>query len=89
LLIAAATEVENDIENLWKRGRVCYHRYFTDFGMFMVMNEMKALCSAAPFCWAKEEFLYLPQRDTPWDVFIPCLSEWNNVQKNLVNAAMI
>jgi hypothetical protein len=25
----------------------------------------------------------------PWDVFLPCLTEWNNVRKNLVHAAMI
>jgi hypothetical protein len=89
LLIAAATEVENGIENLWKRGRVGNRRYFPDFGKFMAINEMKAFCSAAPYCWAEEEFWYLPQRDTPWDVFLPCLTEWNNVRKNLVRAAMI
>jgi hypothetical protein len=79
LLIAAATEVENGIENLWKRGRVGNHRYFPAFGMFMTMNEMKVFRSAAPFFWAQEEFWYLPQRDAPWDVFIPCLTECNNV----------
>ncbi len=55
----------------------------------MTMNKMKASCSAASYCWAKEEFWYLPQQDTPWDVCIPCLTEWNNVWKNLVHAAMI
>jgi len=40
-LIDVATEVENSIKNLWKRG------------------------SAAPYCWAKKEFWYLPQWDTP------------------------
>jgi hypothetical protein len=32
LLIAAATEVEHGIKNLWKRGRVSNWRYFPDIG---------------------------------------------------------
>ncbi len=51
-----AIKTENRIENLWKRGRVGNRRYFPDFGKFMAINEMKAFCSAAPYCWAEEEF---------------------------------
>jgi hypothetical protein len=35
LLIAATTEVENGIENLWKRGRVGNRRFYPDFGRSM------------------------------------------------------
>jgi len=64
LLIAAATEMENGIENLWKCGKLQNHRWYPDFGRFMVMNEMKAFCSTAPYCWSDEEHWYFPQCDT-------------------------
>jgi len=58
LLIAAATEMENGIENLWKHGKLQNCRWYPDFRRFMVMNKMKAFCSVAPYCWSDEEHWY-------------------------------
>jgi hypothetical protein len=73
LLIAAATEVENGIEYLWKRGRVGNRCFYPDFGRFMSVNEMKCFYSATPYCWCDEQYWFVPDRDTPWDVVLPCL----------------
>jgi len=78
LLIAAATEMENSIENLWKHGKIKNQRWYSDLRRFMAMNEMKAFCSAAPYCWSDEEHWYTPQHDTIWKVFLPCIYEFND-----------
>ena len=49
IIIAAVTEVENGIENLWKRGMKKKRYMYPDFGWFIAINEFRALCSAAPY----------------------------------------
>jgi hypothetical protein len=53
--VAVAKEVEKGVENLWKHGKAGNRRYYPDFGRFMPINEMKAFCSASPFCWCEEK----------------------------------
>jgi hypothetical protein len=38
--VAAAIEVENGVENLWKHGKVGNRRYYPDFGHFVPINEI-------------------------------------------------
>jgi hypothetical protein len=52
LVIAAATEIENGISNLWKKGPSGGRHDFPDFGRYMPRNHFKCFASAAPFCWA-------------------------------------
>ncbi len=89
IIIAAATQFESGYENLWRRGMKGRLRLYPDFGRFMGINEMKAFCSAAPFCWADEVHWYKPQRDTPWEVFLPALSEFNDRRRLLVKTMLL
>ena len=89
LLIAAATELENGVENLWKSGMKGVRRNYPDFGRFMSINGMHAFCSAAPYAWADEKYWYLPDRDTPWEMFLPCVYEFNDTRKLLVKSLMV
>jgi len=73
LMIAAATEVETGIENLWKSGPSGGRSSYPDFGQYMHMNDFKCFISAAPYCWANESFWYEEKRDIPWEIFLPCL----------------
>jgi hypothetical protein len=43
---------------------------YPDFGHFMGINEMQAFCSAAPYAWVDEKYWYLPDFDTPWEMFM-------------------
>ena len=71
LIIAAATEREHGVENLWKQGWKKMHCPYPDFGRFMGINEFKAFCLAAPYCWCNESEWFAPQRDVTWEVFLP------------------
>ena len=50
LIIAAATEIENGIDNLWKHGPSGGHHDYPDFGRYMPKNEFKCFTAAAPYC---------------------------------------
>jgi len=46
MIIAAATKIENRINNIWKHG----HGDYPDFGWYMPKNEFKCFIAAAPYC---------------------------------------
>jgi hypothetical protein len=52
LLIAAASEVVNGMENLWKMGKSTGRRDYPNFGQYMPINYFKAFVAAAAYCWA-------------------------------------
>lgn len=89
LLVAAATEVENGVENLWKRGKVGNRRNYPDFGRFVPINEMKAFCSVAPFCWCEEKYWYTPKQDSLWEVFLPCINSFNDQRMRMIKCMML
>ena len=88
ILIAAATETENGDENLWMKGMHLWHPY-PDFRCCMSQNEMKAFCSAAPFCWTDDRYWYAPDRDTPWEVFLPCIYQFNDRCQKLIWTSLL
>ena len=63
--------------------------FYPDFGRFLSVNEMKCFCSAAPYCWCDKQYWFVPDRDTPWDVFLPCLHAYNKTRKSLVNTMLL
>ena len=89
LLIAAASEMENGVENLWKAGMRKMRRPYPDFGRYMSINEFHAFCSAAPYARAEEKYWHLPTRDTPWDVFLPCLKSFNLKRQQLIGTNLM
>jgi hypothetical protein len=55
-----------------------------DFGQYQCSNYLKALCSAAPFCcW------YEASRDILCDVFLPCLSSFNDKRQQLIKNVLM
>jgi len=88
ILIAAATKTENGIENLWMKGRHLRYPY-PDFGHYMSQNEIKPFCSAALFCWIDERYWYAPDRDTPWEVFLPCIYQFNDRHQKLIWTSLL
>jgi hypothetical protein len=55
----------------------------------MSVNEMKCFCSAAPYCWCDKQYWFVPDRDTPWDVFLPYLQAYNKTRISLVNSMLL
>jgi hypothetical protein len=55
LLIAAASEIENGVENLWKRGPANGRRKYPDFRRYVSENMFKAFKVVAHFCWCDSD----------------------------------
>ena len=51
IMIAAVCEIENGVENLWRKGPSGGRHVYPDFGKYMKKNMFKCFTSAAPFCW--------------------------------------
>jgi hypothetical protein len=89
LIIAASTELKNGIENLWKSGMKQMRCSYPDSGHFMGINKMQAFCSAAPYAWADENYWYLPDCNTPWDMFLPCICGFCERCQCLIKTIMV
>jgi len=48
LVIPAAIEVRNGIQNLWKRGKGYGRRPYADFGEYVSENQFNCFCAAFP-----------------------------------------
>ena len=89
LVVAAATELEDGTENLWKRGSSGGRRMYPDFGKYLNKEVFKCFCSAAPYLWAKKDYWFMDKRDKTWDIFIPCLQDFNEKRQNLIKSIMV
>ncbi len=89
LMIASATEICNGVENLWKKGPSIGRHEYPDFGQYIPVNYFKAFCSAAPFCWSEPKYWYEESRDVPWDVFLPCLADFNAKRQRLIKTVLM
>ena len=82
VMIAAATELENGITNLWKSGKSLGRRSFPDFGKYIHRKYFEAFCAAAPYCMCSRDEWYLDSRDKGWGVFMPWLNSCNEKRKH-------
>ena len=74
VIIAAVTEVECGIYNLWKTGKFLGCRHYPDFGRYLPVNAFKAFCSTAAYGWCDPKYWYIDERDSPCEIFVPCLN---------------
>jgi hypothetical protein len=86
---ASASEIENGVDNLWKRGKGIGRRDYPYFGRFMSKNAFKAFKSGAHFCWTEEEDWYKDKCDLTWDVFLPTLELFNGCQRELLKFILL
>lgn len=89
LLIAAATEVENGLVNLWKSGATGGCRNYPDFGKYAEKNEFNAFMNALLWMWSHERYWYEDKRDVPWEMFIPFLDVWNTKARELFDMHVV
>ena len=89
IMIAAVSEIETGVENLWKRGRSTGRKEYPNFGRYMKKNEFKAFQSAAAFCFAEKKYWYIDKRDRPWDIFLPCLQNYNERRQQLIKTILL
>ena len=84
MLIAGALEVDNGIDNLWKRGDSKGWKTHANFGQFIPKGYFKAFMTAFPYLWADKKYWYRPLKDMPWDLILPFLKEYNNKRNHLL-----
>jgi hypothetical protein len=83
LLLAAATEADVGVENLWKAGDSgCLHPY-ANFGKFVPLEYFKAFQSCAHFMFCNREHWFKDKRDCGWEIFQPCLDNFNLKRRSL------
>ena len=82
-MIAAALEIDNRVENLWKCGPLGGRHDYLDFEKYMPINHFKVFQAAAPYCWCEKKHWYVEKHDRLWDIFRPCLQQMNSWQANL------
>ena len=88
LILAAATESDTGVENLWKRGKSGGRHDHADFGQYMPQNYFKAFISGAAMMFCEEAHWYLPKRDRPWDIFMPALDGFNMKRRSLFHVVL-
>ena len=89
VMIAAAEEVENGIDNLWRHGKSKGRRDYPDFEKYIPKNYFKVFSAAAPLCWAAKELWFKDKRDRPWETFLPCLQKFNDKRRRLMKAVLL
>ena len=89
LLIAAASEVEVGVENLWKSGKSGGRHSYPDFGRYISRDTFRAFQSAAAMCWADPKYWYADKDEVPWEVFMPCVEHFNSCRRALLKAVLL
>ena len=89
LMIAAVTEAEIGVENLWKRGESGGRHKHPDFGQYVPKNVFKAFTSAAAFAFCEKKWWYTDKRDRDWDIFTPVLESFNEKRRALFHSVLL
>jgi hypothetical protein len=89
LLIASTSEIENGVNNLWKKGAITGHRNHPNFSQYMVKHMLKDFKSCAYFCLVEEEHWLKDPHNLMWDVYLPCLNEFNEKGNNLLRTILL
>jgi Transposase IS4 len=84
LMLAAATEGDVGVENLWKRGSTGGRRSYADFGQYMPKNWFLAFQCAAPYAFAPKQYWFQDRNEKPWDIFMPALDNFNDKRTKLL-----
>ena len=89
LVIAAATEPEIGVTNLWKRGMSGGRHEHANFGKYIPENTFKAFVSAAALMFADKQWWYAPSQDVDWEVFTPVLEGYSQRRQELFKCVLI
>jgi hypothetical protein len=89
LLIAAAAEIENAVEKLWKRGKGMGWLDYPYFGRVMSKNAFKAFKSGAHLFWTEEEHWCRDKSDLTLAVCLPTLELFNECRRELLKCVLL
>ena len=55
----------------------------------MGINDFRCFQSAAAMCWADPKYWYADKDEVPWEVFMPCINEFNSKRRSLLKAVLL
>ena len=88
-MIAAISEVECEVDNLWLRGKTKGRRQYSSFGKYMSINYFKIFVCAAPYYFCKKIYQYIDKRDRPWEIFMPCVNKFSQRQEEFIKVVLL
>lgn len=84
LLIKGCWVSGRGMEQYWQVGKLFGSNLDAgDFGKYMDINEFRVCLAALPYAWTDKALWYRDRWDTPWDVIMPFISAWNDMQTEL------
>jgi hypothetical protein len=89
LLIAAVTEADVGVENLWKFGESGGRREYANFGKYIPINYFKTFLSCAPYMFCDKKYWYEPYEEKGWEIFQPVINSFNLRRRNLFSVSML
>jgi hypothetical protein len=89
LLLASVWEGDRGIDNLWRKGKSSGRHTFPDFGQYVPAAYFRAWQSAAAYMFCDRVYWYEDRRNLNWNVFMPCLSRFNDRRKNLIQCILL
>ena len=88
-MIAAVTETQCGMSNLWLREGLNCRRECPNFGKIIARNAFKKIVVAEPYCFCDKKLLCVDKRDKPWDTFLPALQKNNKRRTQYMQSLMI
>ena len=90
IMIASMSEVESEVENLWKRGGGSNgRRDYPNFGRYMAKNYFKTFQSVAPYFFTDKKCWYIDKRYKPWGIFLSYLRSYNERRRALIKSSLL
>ncbi|CAB9530025.1 hypothetical protein SEMRO_2714_G335340.1 [Seminavis robusta] len=83
LMIAAATEADVGVDNLWLYGKSGGRRDRANFGQYMPKLWFKCFLAAAPYMFCDKEHWFKERREKPWEIFSDALDSFNEKRVQL------
>jgi hypothetical protein len=89
LIIAAVTEAEVGVDNLWKQGEGGGRRDHANFGRYVPIHYFKMFLSCAPYLFCEKKYWYESYEDKGWEVFQPVMNSFNDRRRRLFAVTLL
>jgi hypothetical protein len=89
LMLAAVTESDVGVDNLWLKGKSKGRHNYANFGKYMPQNMFKMWQTSAVYMFCDNKDWYKNKRERKWSIIWPCLTEYNNLRRSLFSTVLL
>lgn len=87
-MIAAVSEIETGVENLWKR-ESSSRKELPNFGRYISKNYFSSFQSAAAYYFIDKNYWYIDKRDILSGIILPYLRNCNKRKQQLIKTVLL